>query len=85
VKKLSSHPSYKWVVIGACFLMILVCLGFCSSTQGLYLSAVTKALDLERSLYSVNDTLRYVASAVISLFFGALVLRFGPRKLIAGG
>lgn len=85
MKKLSSHPSYKWVVIGACFLMILVCLGFCSSTKGLYLSAVTKALDLERSLYSVNDTLRYVASAVISLFFGALVLRFGPRKLIAGG
>lgn len=65
--------------------MILVCLGFCSSTKGLYLSPVTKALNLERSLYSVNDTLRYVASATINLFFGVLVLRFGPRKLIAGG
>ena len=85
MKKLSNHPSYKWVVIGACFLMILVCLGFCSSTKGLYLKAVTNALALDRSLYSVNDTLRYVASATISLFFGSLVLRFGPRKLIAGG
>lgn len=85
IKRLRSHPAYKWVVVGCCFLMILVCLGFCSSTKGLYLSAVTKALDLERSLYSVNDTLRYVASAVINLFFGSLVLRFGSRKLIAGG
>lgn len=83
--KLSHRPGYRWVVVGCCFLMILVCLGFCSSTKGLYLSAVTKALALERSLYSVNDTLRYVASATINLFFGALVLRFGPRKLIGGG
>ena len=29
--------------------------------------------------------MRYVASAVMNLFFGALVLRFGPRKLIGGG
>ena len=85
VKKFTQRPGYRWVVVGCCFLMILVCLGFCSSTKGLYLSAVTKALALERSLYSVNDTLRYVASATINLFFGALVLRFGPRKLIGGG
>ena len=84
-KKQETGSAYRWVVVGCCFVMILVCLGFCSSTKGLYLSAVTNALQLERSLYSVNDTLRYVASATINLFFGALVLRFGPRKLIAGG
>lgn len=83
--KLSARPGYRWVVVASCFLMIFICLGFCSSTKGLYLSAVTKALDLKRSLYSVNDTLRYASNAIVNLFFGALVLRFGPRKLIAGG
>lgn len=85
MQKFTQRPGYRWVVIGCCFLMILVCLGFCSSTKGLYLSAVTNALQLERSLYSVSDTLRYVSTAVVNLFFGALVLRFGARKLIAGG
>ena len=85
MKKFTERPGYRWVVVGCCFVMILVCLGFCSSTKGLYLSAVTKALALDRSLYSINDTMRYIANAVVNLFFGALVLRFGPRKLIAGG
>ena len=85
MKKFTLHPGYRWVVVGCCFVMILVCLGFCSSTKGLYLSAVTEALQLERSLYSVNDTLRYIASAIMNLLFGMLVLRFGPRKLVAGG
>lgn len=85
MKKYAQRPGYRWVVVVCCFLMILVCLGFCSSTKGLYLSAVTKALDLKRSLYSVNDTLRYASNAVVNLFFGMLVLRFGPRRLIAGG
>ena len=85
MKKFTQRPGYRWVVVGCCFVMILVCLGFCSSTKGLYLSAVTDALHLDRSLYSVNDTLRYVANALVNLFFGWLVLHFGPRKLIAGG
>ena len=85
MKKFTQRPGYRWVVVGCCFVMILVCLGFGSSTKGLYLSAVTNALKLDRSLYSINDTMRYVASAVMNLFFGALVLRFGPRKLIGGG
>ena len=85
MKKLTQRPGYRWVVVGCCFLMLLVCLGFCSSTKGLYLNAVTEALRVDRSLYSINDTLRYVATALMNLFFGALVLRFGPRRLIGGG
>lgn len=65
--------------------MIMVCLGFCSSSKGLFLSPITDALQLDRSLFSINDSVRYVATALINLFFGSLVLRFGPRKLIAGG
>ncbi len=85
MKKFTQSPAYRWVIVGCCFVIIFACLGFCSSTKGLYLEPVTKALQLERSLYSVNDTLRYIASAIMNLLFGMLVLKFGPRKLVAGG
>ncbi len=76
---------YKWIITIACFLMIFTCLGFCSSNKGLYLAAITKALGIKRSLFSINDSCRYVTSAVINLFFGSLVTRFGARKMIGAG
>lgn len=76
---------YKWMILGICFLMTFVCLGFCSSNKGLYLSAITEALNIKRSLFSVNDSCRFIASAVITLFFGSLVGRFGVRKMTAFG
>ena len=76
---------YKWVILGVCFLMVFVCLGFCSSNKALYLTAITKALGIKRSLFSINDTFRFAASAVINLFFGSLLYRFGVRKMTAFG
>lgn len=76
---------YKWVILGACFLMVLVCLGFCSSNKGMYLSAITNALGIKRSLFSINDTCRFVATAIANLFFGSLLSRFGVRKMAAFG
>ena len=71
---------YKWIITIACFLMIFTCLGFCSSNKGLYLAAITKALGIKRSLFSINDSCRYVTSAVINMFFGSLVTRFGQER-----
>lgn len=79
------HLDYKWVVIGVSFLMVFTCLGFCNQTKGLFLDKVTSALHIERSLYSFSDSCRYIATAVVNLFFGALVAKFGSRKLIAAG
>ena len=76
---------YKWVILAACFLMVLVCLGFCSSNKGMYLSAITNALGIKRSLFSINDTCRFVATAIANLFFGSLIARFGVRKMAAFG
>lgn len=76
---------YKWIILGICFLMTFVCLGFGSSNKGLYLTAITEALDIKRSLFSINDSCRFIASAVINLFFGTLVERFGVRKMTAFG
>jgi len=76
---------YKWVILAACIMMNFVCLGFCSSNKGMYLTAITDALGIKRSLFSINDSCRYVASALVNLFFGTLVAKIGIRKMTAIG
>ncbi len=73
------------LVVAACFCMGFVCLGFCSSNKSLYLGAITEALNIKRSLFSINDSFRYVATSVVNLFFGTLIVKFGPRKLVGAG
>lgn len=76
---------YKWVVIAACFAMVMITLGFCSSTKSLYLDVVCDSLSIDRSAFSLNDSCRFVATAIINLFFGALVHKFGTKKLMIAG
>jgi len=76
---------YKWVIVGLCFLMVFTNLGFCSSNKSLYLSAITEALGIKRSVFSIADSCRFVTTAVINLFFGTLVAKFGTKKLIGAG
>lgn len=74
-----------WVVIAVCFLMVMVCLGFASSTKSLFPDEIAKDLGTERSLVAIGESCRYVATAIVNLFFGVLVAKFGPRKLIFAG
>lgn len=83
--RLKQKPDYKWAILFACTLMVFVCLGFCSGNKGLYLTAVTDALGIKRSLFSMNETCRYIATAFINLFFGSLLYKFGVRKMTAFG
>lgn len=76
---------YKWVILAVCFMMVFVCFGFCSATKGLYLNVIGDALGLERTLLSFGDSARFIASAIINLFFGALVYKYGVRKMAAFG
>lgn len=76
---------YKWVILVMCIMMNFVCLGFCSSNKGMYLTAITDALGIKRSLFSINDSCRYVASALVNLFFGALAVKIGLRAMTAIG
>lgn len=76
---------YKWVIAFACFLLGFFCLGFCSGNRSLYLSAVTEALDIPRSLFSLNDTIRYVTTTLINLFFATILHKLGVRKMVAMG
>lgn len=76
---------YTWVIVFLCFLLGFFCLGFCSGNKGLYLTAITKALGIPRSLFSINDSIRYLTTALVALAFGNLVHRFGVRVLILVG
>lgn len=76
---------YKWVIVGLCFMMILTTLGFCSSNKALYLSAITEALQIPRASFSLGDSIRFITTAVVNMFFGTLVRKFGTKKLIGAG
>ena len=76
---------YTWVIVAICFLSVCISLGFCSSGRTMYLTAITDALNIPRSAFSLNDTFRYVTTTVLSLFFGRLVNKFGTKKLICAG
>ena len=80
------QPAYqKWIIVVLSALMVCLVLGFCNSPKSLYVQPVTEALGISRSMYSITDSCRFAATAIVNLFFGTLVVRFGPRKLIAAG
>ena len=76
---------YSKVIIVLTIVMILTGLGFCSSNKSLYLKPITEALGVTRSAFSVESSIRYIATAVLNVFFGALVMKFGTKKLILAG
>lgn len=83
--RLTEKPWYKWVVAAGCFLMIFLGLGFCSSNKSLYLGAITDALDIKKSAFALQDSLRYIITAISNIFFGALVMKLGPKLMTAIG
>lgn len=85
MKLTNKKMEYKWVILACAFAMVFFCLGFCSGNKGMYLSAITEALGIKRSLFSINDSCRHIATAIINLFFGTLVARFGIRKMVGFG
>lgn len=81
----TQKPWYKWCVAVACFLMIFLGMGFCSSNKSLYLGAITESLNIPRSLFSLQDTLRFAVTAVVNMLFGTLIVKFGPKIMAAVG
>ncbi|MBE6644999.1 MAG: MFS transporter [Ruminococcaceae bacterium] len=84
-KKSGRKFNYTWVVIAMSFLMVMISLGFTSSTKSLFPDEIAKELDVERSLVAIGESCRYISTAVVNIFFGFLVAKFGPKKLICTG
>ena len=76
---------YKWVVLAMCFMMEFVCLGFGSSNPGLYTGAVTTALNIPRSLYTIGTSIRYSVQVLVGFCFGSMIQKFGIKKLVGLG
>ena len=76
---------YKWVIAFACFLIIFIGLGFCSSAKSIYIAPITKAHGFTRSAFSISDSLRYAVVSILNIFFALLVKKFGTKKLVAFG
>ena len=83
--RLTEKSWYKWLVAAGCFLMIFLGLGFCSSNKSLYLGAITDALGFKKSDFALQDSLRYIITAVSNIFFGSLVMKLGPKLMTAIG
>ncbi len=85
MKLIKSRLDYKWVILIICFLMEFLCLGFCSSNVGLYTVPVTNALGIDRLAYSTWNSIRYGVQVFVALYFGALMNRFGIKKMVFSG
>ena len=83
--KQKTRLHYAWVIFVVCFLMAGCSLGFCSSPSGMYLRSVSEDLGISRAAYSVSNSLRFISTALINIFFGKLVAKFGARKLAVTG
>lgn len=76
---------YKWVIVGCCFAMMAVSMGFCSSTKQLFVEPVTEVLGIKRGVYALNTTFRYITNALVNLMFGTLLAKLGVRKMLLVG
>ena len=76
---------YSIVIIIICFICVCTSLGLCSSGKTYYLTAITDALGIKRSLYSLTDTIRYGITTVLNLYIGFFISKFGIKKLICAG
>ena len=80
-----SRPDYKWVIAAMCILILFAGLGFCSSAKNLYIKPITEAFGFPSSLFTINDSIRYVTVSFVTVFFHKLVQKIGTRKLICAG
>ena len=76
---------YSIVIIILCFMMVFICLGFCSSNNSLFVQAITKVMGFKRSAFALKDSIRYISTSVITIFFGPMIKKFGAKKMILGG
>ena len=53
--------------------------------RGLFVVPITEALNISRSAYSLTETIKSVTSAVLSIFFGFFIEKFGSKILILAG
>ena len=85
MKKTKEVSFSAWRAVIICSILVFISLGFCSSAISMYTIPVTEGLDISRGAYAINSTIRFITTALTNLCFGALVHRFGTKKLMLLG
>ena len=76
--------SYSWVIVFLCALLMFIS-GFVGGYQGQWLSAVTEGMGFSRTAFSLNNSFRFITSAIMSLLFVPILRRLGIRKTFVCG
>ncbi|MCF0137559.1 MAG: MFS transporter [Oscillospiraceae bacterium] len=82
--KLVKSSSYAWVVMILLIFMQFIYAGLTLSTVTLYMEPILAAHpNISRTAYALTITLNGGANAIVSVFYGQLVEKFGLKKMIA--
>lgn len=76
---------YGWVVLGAAFLMMAVVGGGVYYAFGVFVKPMSTELDWSRGTVSIALSIMSVMQAMIGPIIGAVVVRFGARRVTVAG
>lgn len=72
-------------VVATCFVMAIFCWGFGFYGQGVYLAELRRLHHWPASLISGAATVYYLFGALLVMFVGDALARFGPRRVVLVG
>ena len=81
----SSPRYFGWRVVVTCFLMAVACWGFGLYGHGVYLAELTRLHGWPPSLIASASTATYLLNAVLVIFTGDALARFGARRFVLFG
>ena len=81
---LVKSSNYAWVVLILLILMQFVYAGLTLTTVTAYMAPILEAHpEVSRTAYALPITLNGGANAIMSIFYGKLVEKFGMKKMIS--
>jgi MFS family permease len=81
----SSPRYFGWRVVAALFLVALAAWGFGFYGQGVYLAEFSRRFGWPVAAIAGASTVFYLVSAVLTVFIGDALARFGPRRCVLFG
>ena len=85
MKTRSKIFNQRLLTVVLCIMMVMVTLGFASSTRTLFTDEIAEELGVSRSAVVIGESFRYATTAIVNIFFGLLIAKFGEKKLICAG
>ena len=78
-------PFYGWWLVLAAIVGQFVAIGSNQTAAGVLLTPITKDFGWSKSQYTLGGTLAFVLSALVGLYIGPKIDRYGPRILMMLG